>query len=261
MSSSPSLPITIAPARSPTDTYLISALENKVFYDDPFSIVAFGPERGSSANIEERARGLERMSGGRSESQEEKEWGVIEKATLSGGEREEGEVVGAAAWRFVVGREGENEGSGRDGDVVKGSGESLEDKKEDGGVEKGEKKHSWGIGANVKFCEDVFLVADEHMICSTKGRDYAKLFTLIVSPSHQRRGIGTQLLESGLREVDKLGLQCVLAASKEGVGLYERFGFVETHRMSLRLWEYEGGEGLGEEMHVVMRRPAKSLEN
>lgn len=85
-----------------------------------------------------------------------------------------------------------------------------------------------------------------------------ELSTLVISPSHQRRGIGSMLLEAGLREVDSFGLQCVLAASPEGEGLYKRFGFTEFEVMTLNLWEYAGGEGLGPARHCVMHRPVQS---
>lgn len=49
----------------------------------------------------------------------------------------------------------------------------------------------------------------------------------------------------------------MLAASKEGLGLYKKFGFVEFETMVLKLWEYEGGEGFSMNNHVVMHRPAR----
>lgn len=79
---------------------------------------------------------------------------------------------------------------------------------------------------------------------------------LIVSPQHQRKGIGALLLEDGLREADVQGLQVVLGASPEGIGLYRKYGFVDFEVMDLNLWEYEGGEGMGTARHVVMHRPS-----
>jgi len=57
------------------------------------------------------------------------------------------------------------------------------------------------------------------------------------------------LMKEGLEEVDRLGLQCVLGASPEGEGLYKKFGFEEVKVMELKLWEYEGGEGMGVARH------------
>jgi hypothetical protein len=65
------------------------------------------------------------------------------------------------------------------------------------------------------------------------------------------------LLEDGLREADDAGLQCVLGASLEGLGLYRKHGFVEFEKITLNLWEYEGGKGMGVVEHYIMHRPAK----
>jgi hypothetical protein len=68
-------------------------------------------------------------------------------------------------------------------------------------------------------------------------------------------------MEAGIKLVDEAGLQCVLGASKEGRGLYKRYGFVDFQIMELRLWEYEGGEGMGMDQHCIMWRPAKIVES
>lgn len=80
----------------------------------------------------------------------------------------------------------------------------------------------------------------------------------MVLRDRQRQGIGTLLLEAGLRKADDAGLQCVLGASPQGLRLYKKYGFVEFEHMSLNLWEYEGGEGMGVLDHCIMHRPAKS---
>jgi hypothetical protein len=67
-------------------------------------------------------------------------------------------------------------------------------------------------------------------------------------------------MEQGLAEADRLGLQCILGASPEGEGLYERYGFRLVEVMGFKLWEYGGGSEVEEQMkgkiarHVVMRR-------
>jgi len=85
-----------------------------------------------------------------------------------------------------------------------------------------------------------------------------ELFALVVSRECQRQGVGTLLLEDGLREADKMGLQCVLGASPAGLSLYKKHGFVEFEKMSLNLWQYEGGEGMGVVEHCIMHRPANT---
>jgi hypothetical protein len=61
-----------------------------------------------------------------------------------------------------------------------------------------------------------------------------------------------------LKEVDRRGLQCVLGASKEGRGLYKRFGWVDYEVMVVDLEEY-GGVGFGFDEHVLMNRPGRKV--
>lgn len=76
--------------------------------------------------------------------------------------------MGAAAWSFVLNRVQNDRDVGELKEVNEGKeGEIGEREGKEGG------KDSWGIGANVKFCEDVFIVADEHMLRSCSGKDYA----------------------------------------------------------------------------------------
>ncbi len=117
------------------------------------------------------------------------------------------------------------------------------------------------------------------MIRSTEGKNYASsspaffishphnrlkpigLNTLVVHPEYQRRGIGKMLLEDGLKEADRLGIQAVLGASKQGLGLYRKCGFTDFETMEIDLWKYDGGEGMGTDRHVVMHRPAQNTIN
>ncbi len=65
------------------------------------------------------------------------------------------------------------------------------------------------------------------------------------------------LLAEGLKEVDALGLQCVLGASPEGRNLYKRFGFEDFSIHVLHMSRFEGGEGMEDDEHVVMYRSPK----
>jgi hypothetical protein len=137
-------PITLSPAL-PEDCYDIAALEAHTFYDEPFSAVAFGPKRDFPENITRRAKSLV------SEPKEKGSWNRVVKAVINVDGKEE--IVGAAGWTVVTERN-ENED----------------------GENKGDAPIDWGKGANVKFCEDMFLVADGHMLRSTEGKDYASGF-------------------------------------------------------------------------------------
>lgn len=69
-------------------------------------------------------------------------------------------------------------------------------------------------------------------------------------------GLGAMMLEEGLREVDRRGLQCILGASSMGIGLYRKHGYADFEVMEIKMWEYERGKGMGLVRHVVMHRPA-----
>lgn len=87
---------------------------------------------------------------------------------------------------------------------------------------------------------------------------YSVLEILATTPKAQRRGVGTRLLEDGLREADAAGVQAVLVSSEMGESLYRKHGFLEYEIMTLNLSEYKGGEGKGSHQLVIMNRPARS---
>lgn len=49
---------------------------------------------------------------------------------------------------------------------------------------------------------------------------------LAVHPSHQRHGIATALVASGMRAAEELGLDMFILAFRAGWKVYERLGFV-----------------------------------
>ena len=48
---------------------------------------------------------------------------------------------------------------------------------------------------------------------------------LAVHPDHKGQGIATMLVESGIREAQKMGLEVFVLAFKAGLGVYYRAGF------------------------------------
>jgi len=262
------LQITLAPAL-PADFLTIANLEASAFAKDDFTAVAFGPLRSSNEAMEDRAAGLAAKP-----KAGERVRNVKAVMALEGRE----EIEGFANWYFCVGRTGSEEERVRLGVKAgwkKGNeGEETYEKKDVGG----EEKNPWGPGANISFCEDVLGKGDVYMARATEGWDYAsespgftsssplnhlkkrpgscktELTTLVVSPSQQRRGIGTLLFEAFLAETDEAGLQAVLGASPEGIELYRRHGFVDFETMEIELGEYEGGKEMEAVRHVIMYR-------
>ncbi|RDL37592.1 uncharacterized protein BP5553_05025 [Venustampulla echinocandica] len=254
---SSSLPtITLRPISGPEDFLTLARVESDAFYNDPFSIVAFGPLRASEENLALRAKGLAKtLNDTKDDKGREKQWKYIQAVKKMGDCQGDGEeVVGWACWCFVTGKGGATEqGNGIEKEKEVKAGTAIKSEKEK------PEPNPWGVSANAKFCEDVYLPSDQWMLDSCGGNEYVKLSALIVAPEYQRKGIGTMLLEAGLKEADAGALQCVLGASPEGEGLYRRYGFKQVMNMDLKLWEYEGGEGLGTTTHGVMHRPAKNV--
>jgi hypothetical protein len=135
--------ITVLPA-VPADSLPIASLETRVFHDEEFSLVAFGPGRASAENISRRARQFAKDL----ELESRNGKGRLTKAIQG-----DNEIVGAAVWKFVR------------------VGDEPEEKSEE------EKLHPWGLGGgSVRFCEDAFVRAEKIMETSAEGGDYASEF-------------------------------------------------------------------------------------
>ena len=75
-----------------------------------------------------------------------------------------------------------------------------------------------------------------------------------MSPSHQRQGIGRQLIEKFLEEVDRDGEPVFLNASSSGKPLYEKYGWKTLKVNTYDLTEFGQPEGY---TSTAMRREGK----
>lgn len=80
---------------------------------------------------------------------------------------------------------------------------------------------------------------------------------LAVHPDHQRKGLGSMLLEHVLAKVDKEGKNAYLEASAKGLGLYLKHGWKEIDEMLIDTKPY-GGYAI--EVEKIMFRDAKTAE-
>ncbi|KAF8199840.1 acyl-CoA N-acyltransferase [Mycena galopus ATCC 62051] len=62
-------------------------------------------------------------------------------------------------------------------------------------------------------------------------KPYLVLDYLAVHPENKGKGVATALVESGLREADRMGVPVFILAFKAGRGIYERLGFKEVDRV------------------------------
>ncbi|KAK1572847.1 acetyltransferase [Colletotrichum navitas] len=73
-------------------------------------------------------------------------------------------------------------------------------------------------------------------------KSYMRLDYLAVHPDNQGKGIGTVLVESGMKQAEEMKLDIFVHAMKAGVGVYKRLGFSIEKEFSQDDTEY-GGEG------------------
>ncbi|KAK3905757.1 hypothetical protein C8A05DRAFT_41334 [Staphylotrichum tortipilum] len=120
---------------------------------------------------------------------------------------------------------------------------------------------SWGEGCNVAIV-DAFIgrmtrIQQEH----AQGEAALYLSILASSPTRQRTGAGSALLEWGNKLADSLGLPCRLEASPTGYGLYRKFGYEDIDVLDLKVtetWgkEHPDGANWGENSAVALAGPA-----
>ena len=72
-------------------------------------------------------------------------------------------------------------------------------------------------------------------------------FSLVLSicfvhPEHRRRGVGTLLVEWGIKKADEVNVECFVESTDEGKPLYERHGFANINEFELNPTMSEPGE-------------------
>ncbi|PQE22350.1 hypothetical protein CJF32_00009343 [Rutstroemia sp. NJR-2017a WRK4] len=137
-----------------------------------------------------------------------------------------------------------------DGEIV-GFSEWLYCTEEKGMTKKPNDIPDWGPNANSELCDLFFGGLHKARIAAMEGKRCLVLQILAIHPSHQGKGIGTRLLQEGLRQADELGLPVWVEASEKGRPLYRKFGFNDFKTIEIDLAEW-GGEGI--DKHVCMLR-------
>ena len=87
-----------------------------------------------------------------------------------------------------------------------------------------------------KQLAEVFIKKRQAAIERTKG-NVVSLDILAVDPAYHRRGVGSSLVQWGVKKADDLGVEAVVESSVFGRGLYEKFGYVFVEDVVLTLPE------------------------
>ncbi|KAM3075790.1 hypothetical protein ACMFMG_007917 [Clarireedia jacksonii] len=126
---------------------------------------------------------------------------------------------------------------------------------EEGGMPKKPRNfpENWGPNAKSELCNLFFGSLNDARMEAMGGKRCLVLQILVVHPFHQGKGIGTLLLQEGLRQADELGVPVWLEASEKGRPLYRKLGFNDVKTIKIDLAEW-GGVGIDE--HVCMLREA-----
>lgn len=240
--------ITITIANPWTFAPTLATLEASIFGPDPICALAFGPERLSPTTHALRTAQLA---------------AVPDVCTLRINRAVDaaGRVVGASYWKYWFEPWSEDEAA---------------------------PKTELPPGANLAMCVDVFGRCDENRRRNMTGKAHAGEFSfcsadpvtfylffvswlgfvenlflpfrclvcsiMMVVPDCQRMGIGSRLLEDGLRVADEAGLPTWLGASDQGLSLYLKHGFVIDEVLEVDLGKY-GCEGI--ETQRCMVRPGR----
>ncbi|KAH7393359.1 acetyltransferase [Cadophora sp. MPI-SDFR-AT-0126] len=88
---------------------------------------------------------------------------------------------------------------------------------------------------------------------------WMRLEYLAVHPDFQGKGIGTALVESGMREAEKLGLGIFIVAMPSGMGVYEHLGF-KIERVLVQDDSMFGGTGDHRTYFMVFEQKTGGVE-
>ena len=92
----------------------------------------------------------------------------------------------------------------------------------------GERKNYWNDEDAQAYQEHIskqFFQEREAAIVRTNG-NIVCLDILAVDPAYQKQGIGSALVEWGVKKADRMGVEAVVESSVFEEGLYERYDFV-----------------------------------
>jgi GNAT superfamily N-acetyltransferase len=139
---------------------------------------------------------------------------------------------------------------------------------------------AWGDDCDLGVVDGFIGLMNRTQSEHAKGKAALYLGILACSPTKQRSGAGSALVEWGVNLADSLGLPCRLEASPVGYGLYRKFGFEDVAVVDVKVTEQWGRTNAngsnwgannavplagpladGVQRTVIMRRPPKKASS
>ncbi|KAK3300595.1 uncharacterized protein B0H64DRAFT_414465 [Chaetomium fimeti] len=99
----------------------------------------------------------------------------------------------------------------------------------------------WGDDCDLGVVDGFIGLMNRSQSEHAKGEAALYLGILACSPTKQRSGAGSALVEWGVNLADSLGLPCRLESSPVGYGLYRKFGFEDVAAIDVKITEKWGG--------------------
>jgi len=109
-------------------------------------------------------------------------------------------------------------------------------------------------GSNGALIDDFFkkLLAGRDKWITCENMYFMNI--LAVRPEYQRKGLGGMLLEPVLALADQEGRRTYIEASKKGLGLYLKYGWVKVDEFTIDTTPY-GGDTAEETTVLLIREP------
>ena len=222
---SPTPEIVVTHVTSKDDFHALLQVEEAAFGPSPVMEILFPPSSSSAKSTKETGPSPQSVLN------HQKIWATDPTAHYLKASLPDGKIIGMAVWHFLL-----------DGT---------------------EPMRLWDMemppNTNREFADYFFGGANRTRKVAMAGKRHFLMLVLCVNPEYQRMGVGGKLLEWGLAEADREGVECWIDASPFGLGLYKKHGWKEVGYLDADLtkWGLEEGTPLHRMVHLV-RQPKSS---
>jgi GNAT superfamily N-acetyltransferase len=115
------------------------------------------------------------------------------------------------------------------------------------------KRHDVNHAHYGAFFDTIGLIEDKYWSTDGEYPENIELSTLYVRPESQRQGVGSELVEWGLRVAKEKGIAVGVQAQEKPIPFYERLGFKRLNTVTIR----SAGEDGSVALPVLVHDPTK----